>query len=108
MSRLRVNARYLSKNFEKKRERRRENGMARLSSRAPSAHPHLNEINLVTSNFRPVGRRARDGKERRWKGLLSRYPGDARQMDFAPSLEDPPRNNECSCVLHSGVAYSYV
>lgn len=29
--------------------------MARISSRAPSAHPHLNEINLVTSNFRPVG-----------------------------------------------------
>lgn len=29
--------------------------MAHLSSQAPSAHPHLNEINLVTSNFRPVG-----------------------------------------------------
>lgn len=72
--------------------------MARLSRRAPSAHPHLNEINLVTSNFRPVGG-PRDGKETRWKGLLE---PDARTMrDKWISLHHPwtpPCNNECPCV----------
>ena len=60
----------------------------------PSAHPHLNEINLVTSNFRladGAGRQQRDEME---KGLLSRCPTDARQMNSFPSAERTPTSRQ--------------
>ena len=64
--RRRIGAGEREKGRENQGEKTEERARRSASSRAPSAHPHLNEINLVTCNFHPaVGSgpaKKRDGK----------------------------------------------